>query len=87
MAPDKYPRERPRSTQSGEVSVNLVESAGDSVDLVFDELGLPEPSPAVKRITPKHVAEAAGVPTPDDLSDEMLRKLDEELDIKFPRER
>lgn len=59
----------------------------DSADTVFDALGLPEPGPAAKRVTPDNVLDALGVSSPDEISDEMLRKLDEQFGITFPPER
>jgi len=67
--------------------VNIPESVADSVDSVFDAAGLPEPFPMVKRVTPDNVLDALGVESPDELSDDMLRRLDEEFGIQFPPER
>ncbi len=67
--------------------MNVPESAIDSIDNVLDGLGFPEPGPALKRISPDNVLDALGVQSPDELSDEMLRKLDENFDITFPPER
>ena len=79
--------DRPERNKAGEVSVNIPESAVDSVDQIFDAAGLPEPGSIGYRLTPDHVLDAAGVPTPDELSDELIRDLDERLDIDHPTER
>lgn len=78
---------RPEHTKAGDVAVNIPESILDSADSVADALGLPEPGPAVKRVTPAYVMDALGVESVDEISDEMLRRLDEELGITFPPER
>jgi len=67
--------------------VNVPETVLDSVDAVFDAAGLPEPGPAAKRLTPDNVLDALGVQSPDELSDEMLQRLDDEFGITFPPER
>lgn len=78
---------RPEYTKAGDVSVNIPESVLDSADSIADALALPEPGPAVKRASPAYVLDALGVETADELSDEMLRRLDEELGVTFPPER
>lgn len=82
MAPD-----RPEKSKSGEVSINVVESVVDSVDAVFDALGLPEPGSVAYRLTPDHVFDAAGIPTPDDLADDLMADIDNQLGISHPTER
>lgn len=79
--------DRPEKSKAGEVSVNVVESVVDSVDAVFDALGLPEPGGVVYRLTPDHVFDALGVPTPDDLSDDLMADIDRELGVDQPTER
>lgn len=78
---------RPERTKAGETSINVPKSAMDSVDYVLDGLGLPEVSPAAERVAPATVADALGVPTPDDITDEMLEELDAEFDVPYPPER
>lgn len=78
---------RPERTKSGETSINVVKSVLDSADYVADGMGFPEPSSVVERVAPATVAEAAGVPTLDDLSDDVLADLDEKFDIAYPPER
>lgn len=78
---------RPERTKAGETSVNVPKSVLDSADYVLDGLGLPELSPAVERAAPATVAEALDVPTPDEITDDLLSDLDEEFDIAYPPER
>lgn len=78
---------RPEKNKTGEVSINVPESLVDSVDAVFDALGLPEPGSVVYRLTPDHVFDAAGIPTPDDLVDDLMADLDDQLGIEHPTER
>lgn len=79
--------DRPEKSKAGEVSINVPESVMDSVDQVFDALGLPEPGSVIYRLTPDHVADAAGIPTPDDLVDDMMADIDRDLGIDQPTER
>lgn len=78
---------RPKRNITGTTSVNVPESVLDSVDSVLDALGLPELGPLLHRLAPRTVADALDVPTPDQLSDEMLRALDDRFDVRHPPER
>jgi hypothetical protein len=82
MAPD-----RPEHTKAGEVSVNVPDSAITSIDQVLDALGLPEAGPVVYRLLPDNVLDALGIESPDEITDDMLRQLDEQFGINYPPER
>lgn len=77
---------RPEASKAGAVSVDVGKSVIDSIDTVFDEVGLPEPGSVLGRLTPRYVADAFGFPTPDDLADDLLQAADEDLGISFPPE-
>lgn len=79
--------DRPEKSKAGEISVNVPESIADSVDAIFDALGLPEPFGIVYRLTPDHVFDALGIPTPDDMADDLMADIDEQLGIDQPTER
>jgi len=79
--------DRPESTKAGEVAINIPETVLDSADQVADALGLPEPGPFIKRVTPDAIADAFGVPTLDDVSDDLLRQMDETFDYSYRYER
>lgn len=79
--------DRPEKSKTGEVSINVVESVADSVDAVFDALGLPEPSSVAYRVSPDYVADAFGVPTPDDIVDGWMADIDSRLGVDHPPER
>lgn len=79
--------DRPEKSKAGEVSINVPESIMDSIDQVFDALGLPEPGGVIYRLTPDHVFDVLGIPTPDDLADELMADLDRELGVSQPTER
>jgi hypothetical protein len=79
--------DRPEYNKAGEVSVNVPESVIDSLDAVFDAFGLPEPGSILHRLGPNNVADALGVPTPDDLSDDILGDFDANLGVQHPPER
>lgn len=79
--------DRPEKTKAGEVAINVPESVFDSVDAVFDALGLPEPGSIAYRLSPDYVFDALGVPTPDDLVDDLMEQMDSDLGITHPTER
>lgn len=79
--------DRPEKSKAGEVSINVPESVMDSIDAVFDAFGLPEPGSVLYRASPDYVADAIGIPTPDDLSDELMADLDSSLGSTHPPER
>jgi hypothetical protein len=79
--------DRPEGSKAGEVSINVPESILDSVDTIADALGGPEPSSVIKRVTPDYWADALGLPTPDDLSDDLFADMDSTLGVDFPPER
>ena len=79
--------DRPEAAKAGEVSVNVPESVIDSIDQVFDSFGLPEPGSVLKRLAPRHVADALGVPTLDSLTDGIMADIDRDLGIDHPPER
>lgn len=78
---------RPEASKAGAVSVDVPSSVIDSIDTVFDELGLPEPGSVLSRLTPRYVADALGFPTPDSFVDDLMTRMDEDLGISFPPER
>jgi hypothetical protein len=78
---------RPHRDLAGQTTVNAPESIVTSVDSVLDWAGLPEAGPILHRVAPRNIAEVIGVPTPDELSDELLMWLDDQFDIRFPPER
>lgn len=79
--------DRPERSKAGEVSINVPETVMDSIDAVFDALGLPEPGGVLYRLTPDHVFDAAGIPTPDDLVDDLMADVDQRLGVEHPTER
>lgn len=79
--------DRPEKSKAGEVSVNVPESVVDSVDAVFDAVGLPEPGSVVYRVSPDYVFDALGIPTPDDLVDDLMSDMDANLGVEHPPER
>jgi hypothetical protein len=79
--------DRPEAAKAGEVSVNVTESVLDSIDQVFDAFGLPEPGSVLKRLAPRHVADALGFPTPDSLADGIMADIDRDLGVNHPPER
>lgn len=78
---------RPTRDLSGQTSVNVPESVMVSIDSVLDALGLPELSPVAHRLSPRNVADALGVKTPDEVSDDVMRRLDDRFDVRYPPER
>lgn len=78
---------RPHRELAGQTTVNVPESIITSVDTVLDALGMPEAGPVIHRLTPRNVADVLGVPTPDQISDEVMRELDNRFDVRFPPER
>lgn len=79
--------DRPEKSKAGEVSINVPESIVDSVDAVFDALGLPEPGSVAYRVTPDYVFDALGFPTPDDFVDDLFADMDADLGVDHPPER
>lgn len=79
--------DRPEHTKSGQVAIDVPASVIESVDSVLDALGLPEAGPIVYRLLPDNVLDALGIDSPDDISDDILRRLDEQFDIQYPPER
>ena len=79
--------DRPTRDMAGQTAINVPESAVKSVDSVLDWFGFPELGPVLHRVAPRNVADAFGVPTPDQVSDAFLRELDSRFDIRFPPER
>lgn len=79
--------DRPEHTKSGQVAVDVPASVIESIDTVLDALGLPEAGPIVYRLLPDNVLDALGVESPDEITDDMLRRLDEEFGIQYPPER
>lgn len=79
--------DRPEASKTGQVSINVPETIVDSVDAIFDALGLPEPGSVAYRLTPDYALDAAGMPTPDDLVDDLLGDMDADLNIQHPPER
>lgn len=79
--------DRPERSKAGEVSINVPESVVDSVDSVFDALGLPEPGSVVGRLTPDYVLDSLGLPTPDDIVDDLMADMDSSLGVDHPPER
>lgn len=79
--------DRPEKSKAGEVSINVPESVMDSIDAVFDALGLPEPGGIIYRLTPDHVFDALGIPTLDDISDDVMADIDRDLGVDQPTER
>lgn len=79
--------DRPEKSKAGEVSINVPESAVDSVDAVFDALGLPEPGSIAYRVSPDYVLDALDLPTPDDIADSLMSDMDDTLGVDHRPER
>lgn len=79
--------DRPEKSKAGEVSINVPESVIDSVDAVFDSFGLPEPGSVLYRVSPDYILDAIGIPTPDDIVDDMMADMDGSLGVQHPPER
>jgi hypothetical protein len=79
--------DRPEKSKAGEVSINVPESVIDSLDAVFDSFGLPEPGSVAYRLSPDYWADAFDFPTPDDLADDFMGKMDNNLGVDHPPER
>jgi hypothetical protein len=69
------------------VSLNVPETVIDSIDAVFDAFGLPEPGSVLYRVSPDYVADAIGVPTPDDIFDDLMANMDANFGVDHPPER
>ena len=78
---------RPEHSKSGQVAVDIPGSVIESIDAVLDNLGFPEAGPIIYRLLPKNVLDALGIESPDDISDDILRRLDEQFGIQYPPER
>lgn len=79
--------DRPEKSKAGEVSINVPETVVDSVDAVFDAFGLPEPGSVAYRVSPDYILDSVGVPTPDDLADDLMADMDANLGVEHPPER
>lgn len=66
-----------------EVSVNIPASAVDSVDELLTWVGLPEVDPLVERVSPANVAETLGIPTLEDVGDELREGFDDLVDFRM----
>jgi hypothetical protein len=79
--------DRPEYSKAGAVAVNVPETIIESIDAVFDAFGLPEPGSILHRLGPNNVADAVGIPTPDDIVDDGLAQLDADFGVEHPPER
>jgi hypothetical protein len=79
--------DRPEYSKAGAVAGNVPETIIESIDAVFDAFGLPEPGSILHRLGPNNVADAVGIPTPDDIVDDGLAQLDADFGVEHPPER
>lgn len=70
------------ATMADEMSVDVLESAVDTVDEGLSWLGLPPVEPLVERLSPANAAETIGLPTPADVGDDLKDQFDRAVNFR-----